>query len=611
MCLSGITLAQQQQSVPFSGGGHLTYTATQSSGRCGPNGSYSYQQTNFSNLVYVDWNGAQNTLGSPGTYFNSPGGMGCPPNGPQPSNGVTFTGTTSAAHYSITAVPGATALSATVSYPQCQYYMTGVADQNPHDNPSMTLYTLFGCSGGIFFYTTDGSQATEASQMCGTSGCMFSAPSAAPLSILAALLQSNGEGSVQNAQATPNTNFKTVLASTNAQDGAYWSFYHTPTRQDCTDAVKGTGNDNQYCSQGVQGIPTAINFATSSFPSLHLQGGSTSANLNFATENLQGTWNGSGESSASSPNGTQVLWPIKPSNACHGCTSMVQDFYIWPQHTANVNAAEVQNWELDLEHYDASSSQELEAALQCATNDTSNGKYTGWEYNGQNGNGQGGTKWLPLKRDANNNPLNHDCNLPFGTINGLNGAPLGASDTEFVATPDSSNSSSPVEPGMVVMVDNEEIRCMRVGANNTCTSAVRGYGGTTPAAHSPNAYWMGSVHVQYRATMPGDGNVYIDYLYLNYYPGLGDSGATTKYDFHQIYGQTTVDNINVSNLKVPSAPLNPNWTEGIFSQKQIDVAPVNGSGNKVTQFTVGEFIDQDNVTVGYGVMAASSGMYAQ
>ncbi len=73
---------------------------------------------------------------------------------------------------------------------------------------------------------------------------------------------------------------------------------------------------------------------------------------------------------------------------------------------------------------------------------------------------------------------------------------------------------------MVVMVDNEEIRCMRVGANNTCTSAVRGYGGTTPAAHSPNAYWMGSVHVQYRATMPGDGNVYIDYLYLNYYPGL-------------------------------------------------------------------------------------------
>ncbi len=89
------------------------------------------------------------------------------------------------------------------------------------------------------------------------------------------------------------------------------------------------------------------------------------------------------------------------------------------------------------------------------------------------------------------------------------------------------------------------------------------------------------------------------------------AGATTKYDFHQIYGQTTVDNINVSNLKVPSAPLNPNWTEGIFSQKQIDVAPVNGSGNKVPQFTVGEFIDQDNVTVGYGVMAASSGMYAQ
>src|ERR1035441_6122739 len=84
-------VAQQQQSQPFSGGGHLTYTVTQSGGSCGMYGQGSYQSANYSNLVYVDLNGNQNALGGGGSYITSTGGNGCPPNGPEPTNGITYT----------------------------------------------------------------------------------------------------------------------------------------------------------------------------------------------------------------------------------------------------------------------------------------------------------------------------------------------------------------------------------------------------------------------------------------------------------------------------------------------------------------------------------------
>lgn len=576
-----MTVAQQQQSQQFSGGGHLTYTVTQSGGSCGMYGQGSYQSANYSNLVYVDWNGNQNALGGGGSYISSPGGQYCPPNGPEPPNGIIYTGATSAASYSITAMPGASTLSASISYPQCQITESGyLPNTNAYPPSNARMDISSDCPGATLFYTTDGSQPTEASNYCGSSCGIYTGTSA--VRIIAVQMTPSGSTpgvAVQNGQDSAS-NFKTVLASTQTQSQPFSSSYNTPLPDYCSTAGCTT--------QGVEGIPTAIDFLGSgslSFPSASSRGGTTAANLAFTTENLQGTYNGQ-PNDPSAPNGTQVLWPYNTGDGCDNCTSMVQDFYIWPQNTSSVSAANVQNWEMDLEGWNSTDHYWLGASLQCSAADG------GWEYNGQ-----GPPGWT-LLNDANGHTLNHDCSLPYGTIpNGI-----GVNDTQFTVSPAASRST--VEPGMIVMVDNEEIMCTAV-SGNTCTNTVRAYGLTTQSAHPSDAQWMGSVHVQYHVTLPGDGNVYIDYLNLNYYPGLNGSSALNHYDFRQIYGTQQVNGIQVSKLSVPHTTLSLTYPDRVFDQKQIDVAPVNGSPNQVSPFTVGEFIDQDNVTASYGIMGAT------
>jgi hypothetical protein len=69
------------------GGGTLSYTATTTTGTCWVGSPATYSQTNFTSFSYRDssgvlWSGTS----SGGTYFVSPGGSSCPPNGPQPTN---------------------------------------------------------------------------------------------------------------------------------------------------------------------------------------------------------------------------------------------------------------------------------------------------------------------------------------------------------------------------------------------------------------------------------------------------------------------------------------------------------------------------------------------
>lgn len=581
-------IAQQQQSQPFSGGGHLTYIITYSSGQCGPYGSYSYQETSFTNLIYVDWNGNQNALGGGGAYFNSPGGSSCPPNGPQPSSGLTYTGTTSAASYSITVMPGASAESANISYPYCSVTSEFIPNTVPNGyGPSNAHYQVDGstsCPGATLFYTTDGSQPTEASNYCGSQCDIYTGgPDGVEVQIIAVQMQPSGSMpgvTVQNGQASAGDS-KTVLASTQAQSQPYAQYYNSPALDYCA---------TQYCNDGVQGIPAAVNFVSDgslNVPSASSRGGWTAANLKFTTENLQGTWNGSGPSSPSAPNGTQVLWPYNTgTTGCDTCTSMVQDFYIWPQNTSSISAANTQNWEVDLQGWDTTHDYWLGASLQCS------GADGGWEYNGQVQPG-----WTLLK-DANGHTINHDCPLPYGTL----GANMGSTDTQFTLTPAKSNST--VEPGMIVMVDSEEILCTAVNGN-ICTSAMRGYGDTTAAPHSGGAPWSGSVQVQYHVTVDtaNSNTVYIDYLNLNYNPVLNGNSALNHYDFRQIYGTKTLsDGTVVSLLSVPGSSLPSTYPDRVFDQKQIDVAPgVGSTSNPVTQ---GEFVDQDNVTAGYGIMGS-------
>jgi hypothetical protein len=113
---------------------------------------------------------------------------------------------------------------------------------------------------------------------------------------------------------------------------------------------------------------------------------------------------------------------------------------------------------------------------------------------------------------------------------------------------------------------------------------------------------MGSVHVQYHATLPGDGNAYIDYLNVNYYPGLNGNSALNHYDFRQIYGTQLVKGMQVSNVNANGATLQSGYPDRIFDQKQIDIAPGIAA-------QVGGFMDGDNVTINYGIISSTSSNY--
>ncbi len=80
---SGLTAARAQSTSVD--GGVLSWTVTQSSGRCGPYG-LSYTEWNFSSFKF-NYGGTNYSVGAGAAYFNSPGtNEGCPPNGAQPSS---------------------------------------------------------------------------------------------------------------------------------------------------------------------------------------------------------------------------------------------------------------------------------------------------------------------------------------------------------------------------------------------------------------------------------------------------------------------------------------------------------------------------------------------
>jgi hypothetical protein len=325
-----------------------------------------------------------------------------------------------------------------------------------------------------------------------------------------------------------------------------------------------------------------------SFPSV--TGGATATTLNMTTENLTGAGGG-----------LQVLWPYDTGSVgCDSCTSMIEDFYIWPQYTASINPANVENWEVDMNSWNLTISTYgyLGASFQCSIIDG------GWQYNGQHAPG-----WTNFSATgfSSMTKINHDCQLPFGTLStGI----TSATQQSFTVTPNVTGSvtAATVEPGMIVLIGNEEILCT-ASNGDTCTASQRGWAGTTPVAHPAGALFSGSVHVQYHVTFkPGDTSVckengasgmavecvFIDYLIVN----------NVKYDFHSIYGTQTVSGVSgYSELTVPAYV----YTYGIdrvFDQKQIDVA--SGIGSPTAPVQVGEFIDRDNVTASFGVVGSAT-----
>ena len=473
----------------------------------------------------------------------------------------------------------ATSTGHTPSGTACNSYTTGDTIRFRYSDGQVTMSTPI--EGARIFYTLDGSTATEASIEYIPDNPISVRPGT---TINAAAVRTTSAGNtgvtVQNGQVT-TSDWKTVLSSSEIQSAPYVSNYNTP-RLDY-------GPGNNTCADGVCGIPTQIGMLPNqSLPSV--TGGGTTTDFNMTTENLSGAGGG-----------LQVLWPCDTGSVgCDSCTSMIEDLYIWPQYTASVNPANVENWELDMNSWNLTipTYGYLGASFQCSIIDG------GWQYNGQHAPG-----WTNFSATgfSGMTKINHDCQLPFGTLS----APITSPSQEsFTVTPNVKGSvtAATVEPGMIVLIDDEEILCT-ASSGNICTASQRGWAGTRPTTHAEGALYSGSVHVQYHVTFkPGDTSVckengssgtavecvFIDYLILN----------NVRYDFHGIYGTQTVSGVpGYSKLTVPAYA----YTYGIdrvFDQKQIDVA--SGIGSPSSPVQVGEFIDRDNVTASFGVVGSAS-----
>jgi hypothetical protein len=464
----------------------------------------------------------------------------------------------------------------------CNHYTAGKTSDLSfsYSGGQVTMSTAL--PGASIFYTLDRSTATEAS--IEYTGTPVPVDPGTVIHAVAVQMVSNGATgvAVQNGQINPN-NFKTVLASSSAQSAPYVSSYNSPHIQ--------YGAGKNACNQGVCGIPTAIGFIPNQ-PLPSVTGSSTATDFTMTTENLPGAGSG-----------LQVLWPYNASSGtpggCDSCTTMIEDFYIWPQYTASINPANVENWELDMNSWNLTipTYGYLGASFQCSIIDG------GWQYNGQHAPG-----WTNFSSTGSSSltKINHDCQFPFGTLSTSIDSPTQQS---FTVTPNVTGSvaAATVEPGMILMIDNEEILCT-ASTGNTCTASKRGWAGTGATTHAAGALYTGSVHVQYHVTFDPGVNacllngksgaavecIFIDYMILN----------NVKYDFHALYGEQTVNGVpGYSALTIP-AYIYTYPPDRVYDQKQIDVK--GGIGSPSSPVEVGQFIDRDNVTASFGVLASGN-----
>lgn len=460
----------------------------------------------------------------------------------------------------------------------CRYY-TASQITFSYSQGKLTMSTPL--PNAEIFYTRDGSTATEASiQYTGP----VQVPPGTMINAVAVQMSSNGNQAVaiQNDQTNAGL-WRTNLAchapgsptpAATQCPAIYVDNYNSPNVHYCPAGQTNTGPGG---CQGVQGIPSQVAMVTAQ-PN---PGFATATNLNFTDAGLY---------PGTADHGTQVLWPYATgTTGCDTCTSMVEDFYIWPGQ----NAANVQNWELDMNDWSTLSSPAVYrgASMQCSLNGGS------WEYNGQVGS------WSRFK-DVVSTGYNHDCPLPTGTIT----APLDSASCNFTVTPNAPNST--VEPGMIVWFkDNNEEVFVRAVSGNTVTSCNRGYAGTTAASHDAGAAYSGSVHVQYHVSfIPG----YTGYCHLRQSPSTPaecifiDYLTVNNFDVFNkdTYGTMTVDGQTESTLYVDASTIPSTYPDRIFDQKQIDVAPNASYATNPVQ--VGEYIDRDNVTASFGVLARQS-----
>jgi hypothetical protein len=94
LALAGLASAGSG-SCSLGSAGHVNYQTTYSSGLCGQGGDTQYETWAFNTFVYVDASGHNHSLGGSASYSWLSSGsytIGCPPYGPEPTNGLVLDG---------------------------------------------------------------------------------------------------------------------------------------------------------------------------------------------------------------------------------------------------------------------------------------------------------------------------------------------------------------------------------------------------------------------------------------------------------------------------------------------------------------------------------------
>lgn len=460
---------------------------------------------------------------------------------------------------------------------------TGFASVQQISYASGQLTMSTNMAGADFFYTLDGSPATIASQL-------YTAPitvSSSQTVNSEVVNVGSGGGVVQNMNnaswcstavggsgCTPSTtNWETIVT-----DDSSLESYNVPY-------LKNGG--------GVSGIPSSLSFTQGlSSPSLdsltlHMTMGTNS------TANTQVLYTGSGS------------WPAVSAN------QIEEDFWILQGSSGTYKSYQD---ETDMELFDRDL--QLDASLEC---DSSVGY---WRYNGQ-----GGT-WQDFPTPA----ITKDCPYPYGT---LSTAITSTSQCSFTL-------SAPVDVGSYITfygLENIQVTAVSGGGSSgtQVTECIRGaalpgHGSTAPSTYASGTGWAEWVHVQWYADFnPGVTNSVLSGSYgqptscttlsppsLDTTPQSVPIGTPTECVFFGSlkingtlfgstlyggtqWGQQTVyksngEAITVSNLYRPTEAgySNGGPVQRCFNQFQLYSENVG---------TVDFYLDNDNVTCSYGVMA--------
>ncbi len=132
--LAGVVLTASVASATTQstgvGGGTLSWTVTTNGGNCGYHGEQTFTQWNFGPFTFV-LSGKTYPLGGSAAYFNSPGGISCPPQGGQPPAGTDLNGPGFTIHFTPQAGGYGSATYAVVGYINPKYVIWGVTYAPP------------------------------------------------------------------------------------------------------------------------------------------------------------------------------------------------------------------------------------------------------------------------------------------------------------------------------------------------------------------------------------------------------------------------------------------------------------------------------------------------